>query len=173
MKLPKWEVLKANYPAVPADQAFEAIGGKVLYNHQIGVFTNACSTRVSAALNGSGKEHEIPFFRDNNKTQVSSGENKKWYIFRVRMLTKYLTERYGEAEFFGAEEYQEKIAGRKGIIIFEVKGWDDATGHADLWDGSACLWQGYGELAHKILFWEAEEEEQPAEQTSHRHPSES
>ncbi len=164
MQLPKWEVLKAHFPALPADQVFQAIGGKIFYNHQIGVFTNACSTRVSAALNGSGKEHEIPFFRDSaptgkNKAQVSSGANKKWYIFRVRMLVKHLAERYGEPEEFLPEEYLEKITGRKGIIIFEVKGWEDATGHADLWDGAACLWHGYEDLAYKILFWEAEEEQ--------------
>ena len=26
---------------------------------------------------------------------------------------------------------------KKGIIVFVVPGWSGATGHADLWDGSA------------------------------------
>jgi hypothetical protein len=164
MSLPDWNILKANFPAKPAGDVFQAIGGKVLHNYQIGVFSNACSTRVSAALNESGKIHEIPFFKDTGITgtpqaQVSSGANKKWYIFRVKMLIKYLTQRYGKPEEFLPEEYQQKIACRKGIIVFEVKGWSDATGHADLWDGSACLWHGYDDVAHKILFWEAKDQD--------------
>jgi hypothetical protein len=163
MKLPNWDILKANFPALPAEQVFQAVGGKVLHNYQIGTFSNACSTRVSAALNASGKEHEIPFFKDSSVTgkaeaQVSSGADKKWYIFRVRMLVKYLTGRYGKPEEFLPTEYAQKLAGRKGIMIFEVKGWTDATGHADLWDGTVCLWHGYEDVATKILFWEAEDQ---------------
>lgn len=25
-----------------------------------------------------------------------------------------------------------------GVILFEVSGWQDASGHASLWDGSGC-----------------------------------
>ncbi|WP_417914654.1 type VI secretion system amidase effector protein Tae4 [Candidatus Electronema sp. JM] len=168
MKLPKWDILKANFPAKPAGEVFQAIGGKVLYNYQIGVFSNACSSRISAALNASGKEYEIPFFKEEwpkgkVQAQVSSGADGKWYIFRVKMLVKHLTTRYGKPEEYLPEEHLQKIAGRKGIIVFEVKGWADATGHADLWDGTACLWHGYDEVANKVLFWEAEADK--AEQT--------
>ena len=168
MKLPKWDILKTNFPAKSAKEVFQAIGGKVLYNHQIGVFSNACSSRISVALNASGKEHELPFFRaewpkGKVQAQVSSGADGKWYIFRVKMLIKYLTEKYDKPEEYLPEEYLQKIVGRKGIIVFEVKGWSDATGHADLWDGSACLWHGYDDVAHKVLFWEAEADK--AEQT--------
>jgi len=41
------------------------------------------------------------------------------------------------------------------FIVFEVSGWTDATGHADLWDGKACIGSDYGNKASKILFWEA------------------
>lgn len=30
------------------------------------------------------------------------------------------------------------LIGKKGIILFVVSGWPDATGHATLWNGSAC-----------------------------------
>lgn len=161
MKLPPWDILQTKFPAKSAEEVFQEIGGRVFYNYQIGVFKNACSIRVSVALNESGKEHELPFFRaewpqGRMQAQVSSGANRKWYIFRVRMLIKYLTEKYGKPEEHLPSEYLQKIAGRKGIIIFEVRGWSDATGHADLWDGSACLWQGYDDVSHRILFWEAE-----------------
>lgn len=160
MKLPSWTTLKKNYPAHEAGKVFRDIGGKVELNYDIGVFSNACATRVSVALNGSGQAHEIHYFKDkspngNHESQVSSGENNKWYIFRVKMLVKYLSHKYGEPKTYSASEYASKLFGKKGIIVFEVSGWSDATGHADLWNGSKCLWKGYGGMANKILFWEA------------------
>lgn len=170
MKLPIWEALKANYPSLEADKVFKKIGGKVEYNFDIGVFNNACATRVSKSLNASGGAHLIPYFKSlspNGKmeAQVSSGKNRNWYIFRVKMLVKHLTGKYGAPEDFQPAKYKAELKDRKGIIVFEVSGWGDATGHADLWDGSNCLWKGYGGLANKILFWEAEKapvKEKPA-----------
>jgi len=159
-KLPKWEVLKGYYPAQKAEDVFKLIGGKVELNFDMGVFNNACATRVSRALNASGGIHVIPYFEDigpsgKMESQVSSGRNKQWHIFRVKMLVKHLTKFYGKSEELKPYEYKEKVKGRKGIIVFEVSGWSDATGHADLWDGYRCLWKGYGGVADKVLFWEA------------------
>ncbi|MGD8908947.1 MAG: hypothetical protein PVI92_06320 [Chromatiales bacterium] len=64
MKLPKWNALKVHYPALDASTVFKNIGGKVELNHDIGVFSNACATRVSKALNGIGGVHSIPYFQD-------------------------------------------------------------------------------------------------------------
>ena len=160
MKLPKWDGLKINYPALDAETVFKAIGGKVELNYDIGVFNNACATRVSKSLNSAGGAHLIPFFKDispNGKVeaQVSSGKNRKWHIFRVKMLVKHLTLKYGKPEEIKPSEYKLKLKNRKGIIVFEVTGWNDATGHADLWDGSKNLWKGYGGLSNKVLFWGA------------------
>lgn len=160
MELPKWEVLQNNYPNLEAERVFKNIGGKVEYNYDIGVFSNACATRVSRALNGASGVHLIKFFKDIGPTgkmeaQVSSGKNGLWHIFRVKMLVKYLKSKYGNPEELLPSEYKFKLKDRKGIIVFEVSGWDDATGHADLWDGNKCLWKGYGGLANKVLFWEA------------------
>lgn len=137
MKLPKWNVLKTLYPALDAGTVFKDIGGKVELNYDIGVFSNACATRVSKALNGAGSVHSIPFFKEigpNGKleAQVSSGKNRNWYIFRVKMLMKHLISKYGKPEKFSPSEYKTELKRRKGIIIFEVTGWSDATGHADL-----------------------------------------
>ena len=160
MELPKWKNLKINYPAYEASTVFKSIGGKVEFNFDIRVFNNACAIRVSRALNKSDGPHVVPYIKDispNGKLepQVSSGENKKWYIFRVKMLSKYLSKKYGEPEKLKPTKYKNKLKGRKGIIIFEVPGWGDATGHADLWNGSRCLWQGYGGQSTSVLFWEA------------------
>ena len=161
MKLPKWEVLQMHYPALEAEAVFRAIGGKVELNYDMGVFNNACATRISKALNGAGGVHLVPYFKavgpaGKMEPQVSSGKHKLWYIFRVRMLVRHLTSRYGNPEEHKPADYKSALNGRKGIIVFEVSGWSDATGHADLWDGSKCLWKGYGGLANRVLFWEAE-----------------
>lgn len=158
--LPNWDVLKNHYPAQPAAVVFKQIGGKVEFNYSIRVFENACATRVSRALNYSGEGHKIPRYRavgPNGKfeVQVSSGANKLWYIFRVKILKKYLTERYGAPDVYEPVQHREKLQGRRGIIIYEVSGWSDATGHADLWDGTKCVYQGYGNVANTVLFWEA------------------
>lgn len=77
-KLPQWKYLLNNFPNKPASEVFTEIGGKVKLNYDIGVFSNACATRMSKALNFSGVEHRIPFYKtkDSNGSdiiQVSSG----------------------------------------------------------------------------------------------------
>ena len=161
MKLPKWNRLKTNYPVVEAGRVFKRIGGKVELNYRIGVFRNACATRVSKALNGAGVGHQIPYIKELGasgklESQVSSGKYNKWYIFRVKVLVKYLKSKYGNPEQLKYLNYKKLLQGRKGIIVFKVSGWSDATGHADLWDGKRCLWKDYGGQANKILFWESQ-----------------
>jgi len=46
-KLPKWDELLKYYPNDDAKTVFTDIGGKVKLNYDIGVFSNACATRVS------------------------------------------------------------------------------------------------------------------------------
>jgi len=159
-KLPKWDELLKNYPNKDAKTVFADIGGKVKLNYDIGVFKNACATRVSKALNFSLGEYDIPYFKTKNSdgndvVQVSSGGKKYWYIYRVQALIEYLTKYYGSPKIVSPGKYKQTLKGRKGIIIFEIKGWSDATGHADLWDGSKVVRDDYGSKAHKILFWEA------------------
>ncbi len=159
-QLPSWDALKTHYPNVDAGTVFTDIGGKVGLNYDMGVFKNACATRVSKALNGVGGVHSIPFFKaigpnGKHEAQVSSGRHRQWYIFRVKMLVRHLTAKYGGPERYLPSNYKAQLAGRKGIIVFEVSGWSDATGHADLWDGGKCLYQDYGGQANRVLFWEA------------------
>ncbi|MCA0393993.1 MAG: type VI secretion system amidase effector protein Tae4 [Proteobacteria bacterium] len=46
------------------------------------------------------------------------------------------------------------------MVIFEVSGWGDASGHVTLWDGSSCGDHCYfvhdqpGVQTTRILFWE-------------------
>lgn len=160
IKLPPWNDLLKYFPNKDAGSVFSEIGGKVKLNYDIGVFTNACATRISRALNLSGTQHEIPYYTavgpsGKVEAQVSSGQQKKWYIFRVKILIKYLSEKYGEPKQHTPAEYKAKLSGKKGIIVFEVSGWSDATGHADLWDGKKCVGSDYGGQSSRVLFWEA------------------
>ncbi len=43
MKLPTWENLRANYPALRANVVFKKIGGKVGSKYELGIFSNACA----------------------------------------------------------------------------------------------------------------------------------
>lgn len=158
-KLPSWTLLVKNFPNKSAAEVFTEIGGKVKLNYEIGVFSNACATRISRALNLSGDEHSIPFYKTtdsngNDVVQVSSGGKKNWYIYRVKVISKYLNETYGPGKMIDPYSYKKDLAGKKGIVIFEVSGWSDATGHADLWDGSHCVGSDYGDQSSKIYFWE-------------------
>jgi len=159
-KLSAWSELLKNFPNKEAMEVFTEIGGKVKLNYDIGVFNNACATRISRALNHSLGEHKIPYFKTKNATgedviQVSSGGKKLWYIFRVKALVEYLTKTYGTPKNIQTGNYKQALKGKKGIIVFEVSGWSDASGHADLWDGVKVVGSDYGSKASKIVFWEA------------------
>lgn len=158
--LPQWNLLLQNFPNKPAGEVFTEIGGKVKLNYDIGVFNNACATRISKALNFSGEKHKIPFFKTqglngNDIVQVSSGGKKNWYIYRVKILKQYLSERYRQPKSISPTNYKRELSGKKGIIMFVVTGWSDATGHADLWDGKKVVGSDYAEKANQIFFWEA------------------
>ncbi|MFY7828926.1 MAG: T6SS effector amidase Tae4 family protein [Flectobacillus sp.] len=57
-----------------------------------------------------------------------------------------------------------KFKNRRGIICFEVTGWNDATGHFTLWDGNNILYgqhdyfnlpsEGKGAKVTKAYLWE-------------------
>jgi hypothetical protein len=71
--------------------------------------------------------------------QTVSGADKQQYFFRVKNLIAFLQRRWGKPEVV---KYPPSgggtLAGRKGLIPFEVSGWSDARGHATLFDGRAC-----------------------------------
>ncbi|MFV8783008.1 type VI secretion system amidase effector protein Tae4 [Microbulbifer sp. SA54] len=157
--LPAWAALLRNFPNKPAAEVFTEIGGKVKLNYDIGVFSNACATRISRALNFSGDQHRIPFYKTkdgsgNEVVQVSSGGKKYWYIYRVKVMAQYLGEVYGRPKIIPVDSYRNQLRGKRGIIVYVVSGWSDATGHADLWDGETSVGSDYGNKSNQILFWE-------------------
>lgn len=148
---PSFNLLWVNYPTGTAAAVKSLIGGNVNATW----ITNTCAIRLSHALNAAG--HSIP--RGLPWMETVSGGDKSRYAFRVAELTRYLTMTFGDPEVVKKQDQpasaaREAVAGRRGIVVFEVSGWEDATGHIDLWDGSRIRGQEYFESARRVLFWE-------------------
>jgi hypothetical protein len=154
---------------------YEEIGGQVQKNFGAtnGVFKNPCALNMSFALNKCGIyiPKKDPFLsravRDSHSTpwEVMSGQpnpmdseknpekkEKYWYIFRVRLIRRFLRLVLGEPTLDSFKEKpkmstwmdsevndksREAIGDKKGIIIYECK-YSDATGHCDLWQ-NRCI----------------------------------
>ena len=136
-----YKKLAANYPLPTVyktslsetNNIWQLIGGKVLLNAQSGIFNNSCAIRLSHALNKTGEL--IPYINE----QTSSGKNppKWWYIYRVKQMKSYLTQKYGAPVVYKRRDKFVKCA-PKGILLLEAV-WSDASGHATLWDGKNTI----------------------------------
>ena len=95
-------------------------------------WTNTCAVRMSYVLNQAGLLiPPIP-------RETVSGADKRQYFFRVKDLIAFLKYRWGRPESVKYPTSSDNLAGRKGLILFEVSGWSDAQGHATLFDGRIC-----------------------------------
>ena len=96
-------------------------------------WTNTCAVRMSYILNEAGLI--IP----KTPGQTVSGADKRQYFFRVRSLIEFLKYQWGVPDVV---DYPPSgggvLAGKKGLVLFEVTGWSDAQGHATLFDGITC-----------------------------------
>ena len=53
-------------------------------------------------------------------------------------MKSYLTEKYGKPSVYKSSQQFIKCA-PKGILVLEVSGWSDASGHATLWTGKTTI----------------------------------
>ncbi|MBK8251275.1 MAG: peptidoglycan-binding protein [Polyangiaceae bacterium] len=151
-KLTAFERMWNAYPAPggSTDEAKKMIGGDV----DAAWITNTCVVRVSRSFNYAG--HLLPQGFPGFST-VRGGDGLR-YGFRVEEFRKYLAYVYGPAPIVAerptpSEEVPPNFLGQTGVICFRVKGWSDATGHFDLWDGAACRHHEYFGKAYQILLW--------------------
>jgi len=73
------------------------------------------------------------------KSQTVTGDDQLNYFFRVSDVISFLRRQWGQPETVSyPPSGGGTLAGRKGIILFEVAGWSDAAGHATLFNGSTC-----------------------------------
>ncbi len=128
------------------------IGGKVDYNintltRQQGRFENACAIRMSFVLNNLGIK--LPYI----PSHTVSGKNGNWYIYKVKSLIKFLMKEWGIPDLSVNQPTVSKLSQFKGIIIFEVDGWADASGHATIWNGVNCTDRCYFTKAKRVYGW--------------------
>lgn len=144
--LPSFESLWSNYPNDHDPEAVKRmIGGRV----NLPWITNTCTIRMSYALNRSGS----PIPKRHPLLSTVAGGDGYWYAFRVRELRRYLEHDFKAPDVTGTAKSKDDFHGREGIIMFDVEGWSDATGHFDVWNGSATKHAQYWELAKAVYLW--------------------
>eukprot|EP01147_Barroeca_monosierra_P002333 gene2333-8058_t len=147
--LPPFKKMWQNFPAGSSEQVKNDIGGRV----DAAWIGNTCSIRLSRALNYSGH----PIVRDRAGLNTVSGADAKWYGYRVREMEKYLRATYGkpdiEVSAKGTSDLRAAVLGHRGVIMFDVSGWEDATGHVDMWDGKNIRYSEYFDQAKRVCLW--------------------
>ena len=153
--VPNYFQLRAQYPFGSLSQVKSKIGGRV--NSR--VIRNTCVIRVSRALNYTG--HPIP--RRFRGLRTIRGGDGKWYAIRVREFKNFLIRTYGPPDAVyvnrsGSNAIPRSFRNKKGIILFEVNSWNNATGHVTLWDGNNCVANDcYWHLAQRVYLWQSSE----------------
>lgn len=194
---PTWRDMQKNYPGERTKSAiFYSMVGKsyaMLAAAHPESYANTCATRMSYALNRSGLK--LPVAPNGGSLR---GDDNLNYWLRVSQLSSKLKTHLGEPDqkisfekiirtseseklrkrLEIARDFISNIKEKKGIVVFEVSGWSDATGHFTLWDGRDLLYVGEGfhndptsaeyyfwlyrtfitdkieVQTHKVLFWE-------------------
>jgi hypothetical protein len=134
---PKFDALWVLFKKVQGDGTVDFVGnflgGKVAQNIAAGSFENACALRMSYALNFSG--YDVA----NSGGKTVSGADRRHYIYRVKDMRDFLFEKFGQPDLVAENPKQKDFEGKRGIILFAVKIWRNATGHVTLWDGKAGM----------------------------------
>jgi len=151
--LPSFSTLWSHYPTDHDPEVVKKeIGGKV----NMPWIVNTCAVRLSRALNKGG----YPIPKSYPGLNVVSGADEMWYAFRVAELKMYLEKMLGKPDI----EYKNKnksaavpsdFQSKKGIIVFTVTSWSNASGHITLWDGTQCRNNDcYWDLSSTVSLWE-------------------
>ena len=143
MPLPSLTSMWNKYPTGSAAAVKSKIGGNI----NMGWVTNTCVVRVSYCFNYCGEP--IPA-RFAGMLTARGGDGKR-YALRVSEFKPFLEKRYKAADINGASASD--FAGKTGIIMFNVSGWSDATGHFDLWNGSSCRHAEYFGKSSSVHLW--------------------
>ena len=143
-------------PLGTPEEAKATIGGQALAE----TIDNTCVLRLSRAFNYSG--NPIPKSSTDEIATIRGADGLN-YALRVRELARYLRRKYGpptvEHDYPppGGGDIPASFKGRQGVIVFEVEGWTDATGHVDLWNGARCRHNAYFNRAQHVMLWEVED----------------
>ena len=138
---------------LPVPAVGKLIGGKVQQNIELGMtnpkesFTNACAIRMSYSLLRSGV-----VIAGKGSWKAVSGADKKLYIYRIHDLLEFLQINFGKPDKVIPNPTPKQFKGLKGLIVFDVH-WENASGHATLWDGNTCSDHCYFPIASKASIW--------------------
>ncbi|MET3133587.1 hypothetical protein AAKU55_003877 [Oxalobacteraceae bacterium GrIS 1.11] len=122
-------------PVNPGEKVAQVVGGAIAANihDKKNPWKNTCAVRMSYILNQSGLI--IPAMPSKTK----KGADHQNYFFKVKDVIAFLKLRWGAPEIVAyPPSGGGALAGKKGIILFEVQGWSDANGHATLFNGASC-----------------------------------
>ena len=121
---PSFSIMETQFESIYGKGRVESvgkkIGGKVQQNIELGVkdpklgFTNACAIRMSYCLNCSN----VIVTRGSWKTV--SGADRKWYIYRLSDLLKFLEHSFGMPDKTVKNPKPNDFVGIKGILVFDV-----------------------------------------------------
>lgn len=151
---PRFDALWQQFKKVQGDGTLNHVGkflgGKVGQNIASGAFENGCAIRMSYALNSSGVDVS------HAQGKRVSGADKRQYLFRVSDMHAFLIGAFGPADESVENPTLGSFLGMRGIVLFEVRGWSNATGHVTLWDGQAaidCSDHCYFDKASRAHLW--------------------
>jgi hypothetical protein len=131
--------LKAHYPTLPKSELFKALGGQWPKLVNDPAYANTCAIRLSVALKSAGAS--IP--ADLKEAIDGTGSP---LVIRVRTMERLVRQLLGQS-YWGMSKQPgipvrpDDIPNKSGIIVYHAK-WADATGHFDLWTGSAFVGAG-------------------------------
>lgn len=173
---PSWKDMSLNYPKenISSTNFYPMISNKYvqLVRENSEAWENTCAARMSYALNRSGiRLPQAP------KGGNLVGDDKFNYWLRVKDLKAFMQKRFKNPDIAYSPKrvnntqlaeskerisevksnFLSKIKGKKGILVFEVTGWGNASGHFTLWDGSNLLFVGSGDhnnpASPEYYFW--------------------
>lgn len=140
IKRPAFQTLWAAYAEVggmPAADVYALVGGPVLEHYQADAvaYANACALRMSRSFNYGGYAIPRGTLIPGQSIYRVRGDDELPYILRVNDVIHFVKHNWGAPDMLLQPAEAGRLAGRKGLIVMEVSGWLDATGHVTLWDG--------------------------------------
>jgi hypothetical protein len=171
-KLPNFETMWKQYPGGEVDEVKKLIGGDI----DADWITNTCTIRLSRVFNYSGAPVPAGPKQSAKGLHTIKGADGKNYGYRVAEMRDFMLATYGNPDITvsspngGPGVDPQQFAGKKGVVLFEVHVWSDASGHADLFNGSDCGHECYFDKASKVQLWLAPSDA-PAPATADPPPS--
>ncbi|QLL15945.1 T6SS effector amidase Tae4 family protein [Pseudomonas chlororaphis] len=116
---------------------YQLVGGEVEAHRAAkpAAYANACALRLSRAFNYGG--YKIPkgtIIKETPIYRLRGGDDLP-YIMKVEGFLAFLKNNWKAPDHEVKPNNLSFINGKQGVLVMVISGWNDATGHATLWDG--------------------------------------